>query len=65
MKKEDARYILPQGCTTSIRMCLNYQAWEHFFKLRCDKHAQWEIRELAEEIRRVLNTISGGFFGGH
>jgi len=64
MKKEDARYILPQGCTTSIRMCLNFQAWGDWLNNRDSKHAQWEVRELAQEVRRVLIGIAPNIFGG-
>jgi thymidylate synthase (FAD) len=50
LKKEDARYILPQSCTTELNLCLNYQAWRDFLKNRNDKHAQWEIREVDADI---------------
>lgn len=55
MKKEDARYILPQGCTTSLRMTGNFQMWRDLLANRTDKAAQWEIREVALEILRQLN----------
>jgi len=55
MKKEDARYILPQGCTTSLRMCLNFQGWRDLLANRRDKAAQWEVRDVANEIHRLLN----------
>ncbi len=51
--KEDARYMLPQGVTTSIMVCMNARELRHFFKLRCDKHAQWEIRKVAEEMLKI------------
>lgn len=62
MKKEDARYILPQACTTSIRMCLNFQAWIDFLNNRDSKHAQWEIREVAKAVRGHLMTIAPSIF---
>lgn len=52
--KEDARFLLPNATPTCIVMTLNFSAWRHFFKMRCDKHAQWEIRALADEILRQL-----------
>ena len=55
MKKEDARYILPQGCTTSLRMCLNFQGWRDLLGNRRDKAAQWEVKDVANEIHRILN----------
>lgn len=55
MKKEDARYILPQGCTTSLRICGNFQMWHDLLENRTAKKAQWEVREVAQEILRQLN----------
>lgn len=55
MKKEDARYILPQGCTTSLRICGNFQMWRDLLSNRTAKKAQWEVREVALEILRQLN----------
>ena len=55
MKKEDARYILPQGCTTSLRICGNFQMWHDLLGNRASKKAQWEVRAVAEEILRQLN----------
>jgi len=48
--KEDARFVLPNACETSVVMTINTRSLRNFFKLRMDKHAQWEIRELAMEI---------------
>lgn len=55
MKKEDARYILPQGCTTSLRICGNFQMWHDLLANRTAKKAQWEVRAVALEIKRLLN----------
>lgn len=45
--KEDARYVLPNACTTSLTVTMNLRELLHFWKLRMDKSAQWEIRQLA------------------
>ena len=63
MKKEDARYILPQSCTTKINLCLNFQGWRDFLRNRTSKSAQWEIRAVALEIERQLAEIAPGIFG--
>lgn len=55
MKKEDARYILPQGCTTSLRICGNFQMWHDLLGNRAAPKAQWEVREVAQEVLRQLN----------
>lgn len=44
---EDARMVLPNACHTEIVITMNVRALRNFFKLRLDRHAQWEIRELA------------------
>lgn len=54
MPKGDARYILPQGCTTSLRITGNFQMWRDLLANRTDKAAQWEIRDVANEIKRLL-----------
>ena len=63
MRKEDARYILPQGCTTGMNLCLNFQGWRDFLRNRNDTHAQWEVRAVAAEINRQLGEIAPGLFG--
>ena len=47
---EDARYVLPPAFYTHISITMNVRELRHFLELRCDKSAQWEIRELAMEI---------------
>lgn len=53
--KEDARYVLPNATCTELAVTMTFENWINFLNLRCDSHAQWEIRELAEEIRDVLS----------
>lgn len=52
--KEDARYVLPNGCDTEFVMTFNFRQWRHFLKLRLHKSAQWEIRELAYCVGKIL-----------
>jgi thymidylate synthase (FAD) len=54
VKKEDARFVLPEATTTELIVTGNFQAWLDFINLRADKHAQWEIREVAKEINNLL-----------
>lgn len=51
MKPEDARFILPEACKTSIMVTMNVRNLYHFLDMRLDSHAQWEIRELAQKMR--------------
>jgi len=61
--KEDARYILPNATFTSIMVTANFRAWRNFLELRCDKHAQKEIRDMAQIILQHLNSIAPIVFG--
>lgn len=54
---EDARYILPQAGVTEVVVTANLREWMHFWDLRCDVHAQWEIRELAEATVEAVRGI--------
>jgi hypothetical protein len=62
MKKEDARYVLPNAATTSLYVTGNFQAWKDFINLRSGKEVQWEIREVAQEIHRQLKGIAPNVF---
>lgn len=50
VKKEDARSILPGGIQTRMVVSFDYYELLHFLKLRTEKHAQWEIREIARKM---------------
>lgn len=51
--KEDARYVLPNACHTTMEVTMNARELRHFFSLRCCNRAQWEIRALADEMLRL------------
>ena len=56
VKKEDARFVLPEATTTELIVTGNFQAWIDFIKLRADTHAQWEVREVAKTINNILSA---------
>ena len=62
LANEDARFILPMACETKIIMTMNARALYNFFKLRTCERAQWEIRELAEKILKLLKEVSPVLF---
>jgi thymidylate synthase (FAD) len=62
VRKEDARFVLPEATTTELVVTGNFQAWLDFINLRMDKHAQWEIRIVAREINNILATHAPGLF---
>lgn len=54
---EDARFMLPNGLASNIMFTMNGRELRHFLKLRLAKNAQWEIRQLAQEILKILNDV--------
>ena len=47
---EDARYVFPNACVTKIVFTMNVRTLMNFFTHRCCDRAQWEIRDLANEM---------------
>ena len=62
-RKEDARFVLPNATTTRIIVTMNFRSLRHLFSVRCDKAAQWEIRELALEMLRQVHELAPSVFG--
>lgn len=54
---EDARYVTPQAVPTKLVMTMNARELLHFFSLRTCNRAQWEIRELADEMLKIVKKI--------
>lgn len=63
IKKEDARYVLPQCVKSKILVKMNFRQWRYFIELRRDKAAQWEIRAVATRILEILNLYAPSVFG--
>lgn len=61
-KPEDARMVLPNATPTVIVMSTNFREWRHFLRMRLDKHAQWEIRNLAMVIGYTLWNLAPACF---
>lgn len=59
---EDARFILPNACTTKMIVTMNARSLNNFFRLRCCNRAQWEIRELADEMLRLVCEVAPSLF---
>lgn len=55
---EDRRYFYPQGTKTNIIVTMNARELRHFFELRCCNRAQWEIKELADNMLDLCKDIS-------
>lgn len=59
---EDARYVLPNACATTLMMTFNARSLYNFFEHRCCERAQWEIREMANEMLRLVKEVAPTLF---
>ncbi len=55
---EDARFILPNACTTKVICTFNVRSLNNFFELRCCNRAQWEIREVAHQMLMLCKEVA-------
>jgi len=51
---EQARFVLPQGMYTEWYWTGSLAAYARFYKQRKDNHAQWEIREYASAVGKII-----------
>ncbi|MEX1020834.1 MAG: FAD-dependent thymidylate synthase [Litorilinea sp.] len=66
IRKEDARFLLPNAAETRIITTMNFAAWSHFLWLRAvDKAAQWEIRAMGQWALKMLYAIAPTVFQDH
>lgn len=54
---EQARFVLPQGCYVNWIWTGSLAAYARFCKLRQDGHAQGEIRDLSDEIIKIIEPL--------
>ena len=62
--REDARFVLPNACTSQLMVTMNARSLRNFFSLRCCGRAQWEIRELAWRMLELVRGVAPGLFAG-
>lgn len=60
--QEDARFVLPNACDTKMIVTMNARSLQNFFRHRCCNRAQWEIRDLADEMLRLVYPIAPSLF---
>lgn len=60
--KEDSRYVLPNATTTNILVTMNARSLLNFFSLRCCTTAQWEIRNLAWRMLKLVKAVAPTIF---
>jgi thymidylate synthase (FAD) len=62
LKKEDARFVLPNACTSEIVISANFREWRHIFKTRTSSKAQWEIRKACCMMLDILKQHAPACF---
>jgi len=63
IKNEDARFVLPNAVQSEIVISANFREFRHILSVRCDRHAQWEIRNVALQMLRILKEEASSVFG--
>jgi thymidylate synthase (FAD) len=53
---QEARAVLPNSVKTELVVTMNLREWRHFFKLRCDKTAHPQMRELTIPLLCELHS---------
>lgn len=61
-EEEDARFFTFQAGKTALMFTMNARELRLFFALRCCNRAQWEIRQLADEMLRLVKEVAPVLF---
>lgn len=59
---EDARFILPNACTTAFVVTMNTRSLWNFFAHRCCNRAQWEIQIVADLMLKACMDVAPSLF---
>lgn len=59
---EDARFVLPNSCETQMVMTMNARSLKNFFRIRCCNRAQWEIRDVADQMLALVSKAAPELF---
>lgn len=59
---EDARFVLPNACETKMVVTMNARSLHNFFRHRCCHRAQWEIRDVAEQMLALVSEVAPELF---
>ena len=54
--------MLPNACTTKMMVTMNARSLLNFFSLRCCNRAQWEIREVAWQMLKLVKGVAPHLF---
>lgn len=59
---EDARFVLPNACETKMIVTMNTRSLLNFFHHRCCNRAQWEIRDVANQMLSLVYGVAPTLF---
>lgn len=65
MARQAARSVLPNATETKIFVTANARALRHFIELRCNEHAETEIRAVAAQVLAILQKEAPNIFGDY
>ena len=63
MRKEDARFTLPNATATRIIVTMNFRELLHTFRIRISREAQWEIRDVCVRMLELVYPLAPAVFG--
>ena len=65
LARQAARSVLPNATETKIFVTANSRALRHFTELRCNEHAETEIRIVAAMMLEILQREAPALFGDY
>lgn len=65
LARQAARSVLPNATETKIFVTANARALRHFIELRCNEHAETEIRMVAAQMLDILREEAPNIFGDY
>jgi thymidylate synthase (FAD) len=65
LARQAARSVLPNATETKIFVSANARALRHFIEMRASRHAEVEIRKLAVQVLKVMQTEAPNLFGDY
>jgi thymidylate synthase (FAD) len=65
LARQAARSVLPNATETKIFVTANARALRHFIELRASRHAEVEIRKLAVQVLRIMQSEAPHLFSDY
>lgn len=65
MARQAARSVLPNATETKIFVTANARSLRHFIELRCNEHAETEIRVVAQQVLEIMQREAPNIFGDY